>query len=167
MSLFSSKDTIKGLLINYFIGFICFIGILFGVSMIFHEPDSKGVNADGSIDLGLPQTYFEAMFTIGPGIMLIAMLLSSLLVYGMTNLRKGIEALVIGLLCSILIGGFVTMNIEQALDSNLHNSGANGIILDVNDRAINASYLFVGNLFLWANFLLEVIRFKPKNTLLE
>ena len=167
MSLFSSKDTIKSLLINYLIGFVCFIGLLMGVSMIFHDPDSKGVKADGSIDLGLPQTYFEAMFTIGPGIMLIAMLLSSLLVYGLTNLRKGIEALVIGLICSVLIGGFVTMNIEQALDGNLHDSGASNIIIDVKDRAIYTSYLFVGNLFLWANFFLEVLRFKGENSITE
>ena len=65
----------------------------------------------------------------------------------MTNLRKGIEALVLGILCSVLIGGFVTMNIEQALDGNLHESGASNIILDVKDRAIYTSYLFVGNLF--------------------
>ena len=31
--------------------------------LIFEDPDVKGVNADGSIDLGLPQTYFEAMFS--------------------------------------------------------------------------------------------------------
>jgi hypothetical protein len=167
MSLFSSTDTVKSLLINYIIGFVGFIGLLFGVSMIFHDPDSKGVKADGSIDLGLPQTYFEAMFTIGPGTMFIAMILSSILVYAMTNLRKGIEALLIGILCSVLLGGFVTMNIEQALDSNLHESGASNIILDVKDRAIYTSYLLVGNLFLWANFFLEVIRFKGTDSLSE
>jgi hypothetical protein len=59
------------------------------------------------------------------------------------------------------------MNIEQALDSNLHESGASNIILDVKDRAIYTSYLFVGNLFLWANFFLEVIRFKGTDSLSE
>lgn len=167
MSLFSSSDSIKSLLINYLIGFVTFIGILAGVSMLFNDPDSKGVSADGSIDLGLPQTYFEAMYTIGPGTMFLAMLVSSILVYAMTNLRKGIEALVLGILCSVLIGGFITMNIEQSLANNLNDSGASNIILDVKDRAIYTSYLFVGNLFLWANFFLELLRFKRKSIIAE
>ena len=167
MSLFSSSDSIKSLLINYLIGFVTFIGILAGVSMLFDDPDSKGVNADGSMDLGLPQTYFEAMYTIGPGTMFLAMFVSSILVYAMTNLRKGIEALVLGILCSVLIGFFVTTNIEQSLANNLNDSGASNIILDVKDRAIYTSYLFIGNLFLWANFFLELLRFKRKSIIAE
>ena len=147
MSLFSSKDTIKSLLINYLIGFVCFIGLLMGVSMIFHDPDSKGVKADGSIDLGLPQTYFEAMNSIGPETMLIAMFLSAGIVYFMTNTRKGIEAIVIGVLGTFLIGPFVTMRIDEALNMNLHNSMSKDIVIEITSRATNASYIFIGNLF--------------------
>ena len=167
MALFNSKGTAKGFLVTYVLGLVSFFGLLIGVMLIFEDPDVKGINADGSIDLGPPQTYFEAMFSIGPGTMLIAMLLSSILVYAMTNLRKGIEALVIGLLCTFLIGGFVTMNIEQALSNNLNDAGASNLTLEIKDRAIHASHLFVGNLFLWANFFLEVIRFKPKKSIID
>ena len=160
MSLFSSRVTVKGFLMTYAVGLFSFLGLLAGVMLIFEDPDVNGVDADGSIDLGLPQTYFEAMFSIGPGTMIIGMLLSSLLVYAVTNLRKGIEALLIGLVCTFLIGGFVTMNIEQALSNNLNDSGASHLTIEIKDRAIHASHLFVGNLFLWANFFLEIFRVK-------
>ena len=160
MSLFSSRGTVKGFLMTYAIGLFSFLGLLAGVMLIFEDPDVNGVDADGSIDLGLPQTYLEAMFSIGPGTMIIGMLLSSLLVYAVTNLRKGIEALLIGLVCTFLIGGFVTMNIEQALSNNLNDSGASHLTIEIKDRAIHASHLFVGNLFLWANFFLEIFRVK-------
>ena len=160
MSLFSSRGTVIGFLMTYAIGLLSFIGLLAGVMLIFEDSDVNGVDTDGSIDLGPPQTYFEAMFSIGPGTMLIAMLLSSLLVYAITNLRKGIEALLLGLVCTFLIGGFVTMNIEQALSNNLNDSGASNLTLEIKDRAIHASHLFIGNLFLWANFFLEIFRLK-------
>ena len=160
MSLFSSRGTVKGFLMSYAIGLLSFIGLLAGVMLIFEDSDVNGVDTDGSIDLGPPQTYFESMFSIGPGTMLIAMLLSSLLVYAITNLRKGIEALLLGLVCTFLIGGFVTMNIEQALSNNLNDSGASNLTLEIKDRAIHASHLFIGNLFLWANFFLEIFRLK-------
>ena len=163
MSIFNPDGSMKSFLINYALGIVSFVGLLSVVHFIFDDPDSPGVKSDGTIDLGLPQTYFEAMNSIGPETMLIAMFLSTGIVYFMTNTRKGIEAIVIGVLGTFLIGPFVTMRIDEALSMNLHNSMSTDIVIEITARATNASYIFIGNLVLWANFFLEVFRLSPDN----
>jgi hypothetical protein len=37
--------------------------------------------------------------------------------------------------------------------------------VDVEDRAMTASHVFVGTLFIWLNFFFELFRFKPEEEL--
>jgi len=158
MGMFDHEGSIKGFLIRYAIGMMAFVGMLYGLYSIFYDPDSVAVNADGSLELGLAGTYFDVMFTIGPEAMFIFMILSSYLVSLMTTTRKGIEAMILGLLCGIFIGFFISMNIEESLRTNLRESDLIEYSIEVKARARYASYLFLGNLFLWANFFLEIFR---------
>ena len=165
MAILGSKGSIKGFLIQYLIGLVAFFGLLIGTSTILKDPENIGIDSEGTLDLGPPQTYFETMYSIGPEVLVLTMILSSCLVWFMTNLRKGIEALIIGIICSFFIGLFVTVRIELALYDNFNDLiDATGSV-EIDSRAIFASHLFIGNLFLWANFLLELIRFKRKNIL--
>ena len=167
MAILGSKGSIKGFLIQYLVGLVAFFGFLIGISTILKDPENIGIDSEGTLDLGPPQTYFETMYSIGPEVLVLTMILSSCLVWFMTNLRKGIEALIIGIVCSFFIGFFVSMSIEQALYDNFNDVIDTTGSVEIDSRAIFASHLFIGNLFLWANFLLELIRFKPKTILSE
>ena len=167
MAILDSKGSIKSFLVQYLVGLVAFFGFLIGISTILQDPENIGIDSEGTLELGPPQTYFETMYSIGPEVLVLTMILSSCLVWFMTNLRKGIEALIIGIVCSLFIGFFITTGIEQALYNNFNDvTDATGSV-EIDSRAIFASHLFIGNLFLWANFLLELIRFKPKPSLTE
>jgi len=166
MPVFDSEGSIKKFLLQYLMGVIAYFGLLIGVFIIFGDSEPVGIDSEGNLDIGPPQTYFEAMYSIGPEVMFIAMLLSAGLVLFITNFRKGVEALIVGLACSLLIGTMVTMYIETEFNNNFYY--ATGVaMVGVVSSAKYASCLFIGNLFLWANFLLEAFRLKPKAILSE
>jgi len=167
MSIFNSNGTIKGFLLQYLMGIIGYFGLLIGVFTIFDDSESVGINSEGNLHLGPPHTYFDTMYSIGPEVMFIAMLLSSGLVLFITNFRKGVEALLVGLACSLLIGTMITMGIEQELHNNFYDITGIYSFLEVKPKALFASNLFIGNLFLWANFFLEIFRFNKIDDLLE
>ena len=115
MAILDSKGSIKSFLVQYLVGLVTFFGFLIGISIILQDPENIGIDSEGTLELGPPQTYFETMYSIGPEVLVLTMILSSCLVWFMTNLRKGIEALIIGIVCSLFIGFFITTGIEEAL----------------------------------------------------
>ena len=157
MGMWDDDASVASFLVRYAAGFVAFFVVLFATGWLFRT-SSSGVEADGTVDLGLPQTYFEAMHAVGTDGMVFAMVVSSVFVLMMGGLRKGLEAGVVGMMGAFLLGGIVTMNIEQVLNENFHAIASAQGNVDVSDRAINASMLFVGNLLLWANFFLEAFR---------
>jgi hypothetical protein len=167
MGLFDSQGSTSKFLLQYLIGFLAFWGGLLAVFFFFNNSDSVVINADGEVHLGAPETYFQFMYVIGPAILCISMILSSILVGLMTGVRKGAEAMFIGIACTLLVGFFVTNMISGALDSNFYDATGTFGLVEIPPEATYASNLFIGNLMLWANFLLEVIRFKPEKVLAE
>jgi hypothetical protein len=105
------------------------------------------------------------MYALGPATLAVMMVLSCMLISWMTSAKKGGEALIIGILSGLFIGLFVTMSMQEALSGNLSDLTGSFEHVDVEDRAMTASHVFVGTLFIWLNFFFELFRFKPEEEL--
>ena len=165
MSLFDPKGSYKAFFFWYSAGFFSFIFLVMGLPRFLGASGSVGIDADGNYDLGFPQTYFETMYVLGPATLGVMMFLSCILITWMTSIKKGGEALIIGTLCAVFVGLFVTMSMQDALSGNLSDITGSFETVNVSNRAVAGSHVFVGTLFLWLNFLLELFRFKPEEEL--
>ena len=165
MSLFDPKGSYKAFLFWYIAGFFSFAFLVMGLPHFLSDASSVGIDADGTYDLGFPQSYFETMYALGPATLAVMMVLSCMLISWMTSAKKGGEALIIGILSGLFIGLFVTMSMQEALSGNLSDITGSYEYVDVDNRAMSASHAFVGTLFLWLNFLFELFRFKPEEEL--
>ena len=165
MSLFDPKGSYKAFFFWYLAGFFSFAFLVMGLPHFLSDASSVGIDADGTYDLGFPQSYFETMYALGPATLAVMMVLSCMLISWMTSAKKGGEALIIGILSGLFIGLFVTMSMQEALSGNLSDLTGSFEHVDVEDRAMTASHVFVGTLFIWLNFFFELFRFKPEEEL--
>ena len=165
MSLFDPKGSYKAFLFWYIAGFFSFVFLVIGLPHILSASSYVGIDTEGNYDLGFPQTYFETMYVLGPATLGVMMFLSCMLITWMTSIKKGGEALIIGLLCAVFVGLFVTMSMQEALSGNLSDITGSFENVHVSNRAVAASHVFVGTLFLWLNFFFELFRFKTEEEL--
>ena len=122
-------------------GFVAFFGSFLIISIIFGNADDITVSDDGTVHLGLSQTYVESLAGLSSAFFIFLMAFSSLIIGVIYWMMSGFNAA-----------------IKKAFEA----VGDPRARVELPEYIALNSSLFIGCLFIWINFLLEAVRRRPK-----
>ena len=164
-------ESVGVFLMRYIMGFVAFFGSFLIISIIFGNADDITVSDDGTVHLGLSQTYVESLAGLSSAFFIFLMAFSSLIIgviYWMMSgfnaaIKKAFEAVAVWLAFSFMGMIWFTPVILSELDSQYAQAvGDPWARVELPEYIALNSSLFIGCLFIWINFLLEAVRLRPK-----
>jgi len=164
-------ESVGVFLIRYVVGFVAFFGSFILISFLFGNSDDITVSDDGTVHLGLVQTYVESLAGLSPLFFIFLMVFSALIIgaiYWMMRglkeaIKKAFEAVGVWLAFWVLGMIWFTPSILSELDSQYAEAvGDPWASVELPGYIALNSSLFIGCLFIWINFLLEAARLRPK-----
>ena len=166
-----TDESVSVFLTRYAMGFVAFFGSFILVSVLFGNSDDITVSDDGTIHLGLVQTYIESLAGLSPAFFMFLMVFSSAIIGGIylimdgfkAAIKKAIEAVGIWVAFFFIALIWITPAILSELDSQYADAVDDPwATVELPEYIALNSSLFIGCLFIWINFLLEAVRIRPK-----